>query len=75
MLAHLDQFCNPTWEKGGLYYPRNDTDWDADGNLVRMNPWTDSASAAHARLTTENGLWNVYNQTVENDSLCRGCPH
>lgn len=62
MLAHLDQYCNPTWEKGGLFYPRNDQDWDADGNMVRMDPWTGSAGAAHARLTTENGLWNVYNK-------------
>ena len=62
MLAHLDEFCNPTWEKGGLFYPRNDQDWDTDGNMVRMDPWTGTASAAHARLTTENGLWNIYNK-------------
>jgi hypothetical protein len=61
MLAHLDEYCNPTWEKGGLFYPRNDEDWDGNGNMVRMDPWTGSASAAHARLTTENGLWNIYN--------------
>lgn len=62
MLEYLDLLCNPQWENGGYFYPRNDTLVDKAGNFVRMDPWSGSASVAHARLSVENGLWNIYNK-------------
>jgi hypothetical protein len=62
MLAYMDLLCQPTWENGGLFYPRNDALLDKDGNFVRMDPWSGTASVAHARLSVENGLWNIYNR-------------
>ena len=32
LLAHADRYMNPSWTDGGLYYPRNDTVTDENGN-------------------------------------------
>ncbi|MFJ9380744.1 hypothetical protein [Streptomyces sp. NPDC101455] len=61
LLAHADRFMNPSWRDEGLYYPRNDTVTDADGNLVEMGPMTGSVLLAYARLNVPDGLWGLYN--------------
>ncbi len=43
LLAHADRYMNPTWEKGGLYYPRCDEPYNADGNLTLLEPITGNA--------------------------------
>jgi hypothetical protein len=62
MLAHADQHMTPTWRDGGLFYPRNDTSYDADGNLVYMDRLTGNAMLGYARLNVTDGLWQMYNQ-------------
>lgn len=62
MLAHADRYMNPQWEKGGLYYPRNDRSYDEQGNLTFMEPLTGNALAAYARLNVPDGMWALYNK-------------
>lgn len=61
MLAHLDAYCNPKWENGGLHYPRNEQMFDEHGNLTFMTAWN-NASAAFARLNLKDGLRKIYQQ-------------
>ncbi|QYN23666.1 hypothetical protein [Amycolatopsis sp. DSM 110486] len=60
LLAHADRFMNPTWREGGLYYPRNDTPADADGNRTDIEPMSGNVLLGYARLNTPDGLWGLY---------------
>ncbi|MDX2937759.1 hypothetical protein [Streptomyces ipomoeae] len=62
LLAHADRFMRPTWENGGLHYPRNDISWDADGNMTYVDPLTGNAMLGYARLNVPDGLWSLYNR-------------
>jgi hypothetical protein len=62
LLAHADEYMNPTWEKGGLYYPRNDTEWDAEGHSTLTDPVTGNVLIGYARLNVPDGLWSFYNR-------------
>jgi Linalool dehydratase/isomerase len=62
LLAHAERFMNPTYMKGGLYYPRNDTFADADGNRVEVDPMTGNVLLGYARLNVKDGLWKLYNE-------------
>ena len=53
---------NPTWVNGGLYYPRNDQPYDGAGHLTVMEPLTENALLAYARLNVVDGLWGLYNR-------------
>jgi hypothetical protein len=55
LLRHADQYLNPTWANGGLYYPRCDTVADADGNWTHMDPFTGNAAIGYARLNVPDG--------------------
>jgi hypothetical protein len=50
----------PTWADGGLYYPRHDASWDAEGLMRYMDPLTGNALIAYARLNVANGLRTLY---------------
>ncbi len=60
MLAHADRYMAPTWENGGLFYPRNDRSYDEAGNMRYMDPLTGNADIAWARLNVPDGLHNLY---------------
>jgi hypothetical protein len=60
LLAHADAHMRPTWKDGGLYYPRNDASWSADGRLTYMDPLTGNALLAYARLNVPDGLRMLY---------------
>ncbi|KAJ6541708.1 hypothetical protein B0H19DRAFT_322123 [Mycena capillaripes] len=55
LLRHADTLLNPTWERGGLFYPRYDEPEDADGNWTRMDAYTGNAAIAYARLNVRDG--------------------
>jgi hypothetical protein len=63
LLNHADRHMSPTYEKGGIYYPRNDSSWDADGNMIYMDPLTGNSLLGYARLNVPDGLMHFYNQT------------
>jgi hypothetical protein len=56
LVAHADRHMAPTWDNDGLYYPRNDRSYDANGNMVFMDPLTGNVSLAYARLNVGDGL-------------------
>jgi hypothetical protein len=62
LLGYADRFMNPTWEGGGLYYPRNDEKYDQAGNWTRIAPLTGNSLLAYARLNVPDGMWALYNQ-------------
>lgn len=55
LLEYADRRLNPTWENGGLYYPRNDQLVDMDWNLVAVEPHSGNSGIGYARLNVENG--------------------
>ncbi|KAF8476495.1 hypothetical protein JB92DRAFT_2822993 [Gautieria morchelliformis] len=62
LLNHADRFLGPTWENGGLFYPRHDTLTDKDGNWTQVEPFTGNAGIAYARLNVPNGqrrMWDA----------------
>jgi hypothetical protein len=50
LLNHADCLMKPTWEKGELYYPRNDEIEDKAGNCTHVGPFTGNAAIACSRL-------------------------
>jgi hypothetical protein len=65
LLEHADSFMAPTWRDGGLYYPRNDTIADAEGNRTEVEPLTGNVLLGYARLNIPDGLWKLYNEPWE----------
>ena len=61
LLEYADEHLQPTWEKGGLFYPRNDALVDGQYNLVHMEALSGNCGIAYARLNVEDGqkiMWD-----------------
>ncbi len=71
LLAHADRHMQPTWERGGLFYPRNDSNYDGAGNLTWMDPLTGNALLAYARLNVKNGMAALYNEPWTKEHFAR----
>jgi len=57
LLDYADQKLKPTWEAGGLFYPRCDNqglDW------TYMDPYTGNTAIAYARLNVPDGQKKMY---------------
>jgi hypothetical protein len=67
LLAHADRYMNPTWMRGGLYYPRNDQHKDAEGHRTEMEPKVGNVLLGYARLNVPDGLWHLYNHPWDRD--------
>jgi hypothetical protein len=67
LLAHADRYMAPTRREGGLYYPRNDTVSDAEGNRTEVEPLTGNVLLGYARLNVPDGLWTLYNEPWESE--------
>lgn len=62
LLEYADNNLNPTWEDGGLYYPRHDVPSDEDLNWTHLSPFCGNASIGYARLNVEDGqkqMWDA----------------
>ncbi|HJQ15874.1 MAG TPA: hypothetical protein VJ859_02645 [Allosphingosinicella sp.] len=62
LLAYADQYMEPEWLRGGYRYPRNDHEYDDEGNLVIMNPAQSNAFFPYARLNVPDGLHLLYSR-------------
>ena len=60
LLAHADRYMNPGWRSGGYCYPRNDREYDDDGNLISVHPILSNAMLPYARLNVRDGLRQLY---------------
>ncbi|KAH0038758.1 hypothetical protein KCU78_g1428, partial [Aureobasidium melanogenum] len=60
LLEFIDKNLNPTWEKGGLYYPRNDEAMDKNLKWTHMDPFTGNAAIGYARLNVEDGMKKIW---------------
>ena len=55
LLEYADEHLQPTWEQGGLFYPRNDQLADEDWNLLHVEPHSGNSGIAYSRLNVEDG--------------------
>ena len=62
LLEYADEKLQPTWEKGGLFYPRNDRLADEDWNLLHVEPFSGNAAIGYARLNVEDGQKKIWEQ-------------
>lgn len=60
LLYYADKRLNPTWEKGGLFYPRNDVPVDDSGEWTHVDPFSGNAAIGYARLNVPNGQKIMY---------------
>lgn len=65
LLLHADRHMAPTWRDGGLYFPRNDSPEDEEGNRTLVEPMAGNVLLAYASLNVPDGLWRLYNEPWE----------
>lgn len=79
LLAYADDHLHPTWENGGLYYPRNDTPFifaddsdDEAGDGVQwthVDPFSGNAAIGYGRLNVPSGQRKMYESPWTRESL------
>lgn len=69
LLAYADTKLQPTWENGGLYYPRNNNATDDEGRWTYMDPFTGNAAIGYARLNVEDGMKKIYDDPWTGETL------
>ena len=69
LLEYADEKLQPTWESGGLFYPRNDRLADEEWNLLHMEPHSGNSGIGYARLNVENGQKMIWEQPWTRDLL------
>lgn len=61
LLSHANAQFSPTWDRGGLYYPRQDQITDESCHWTFVDPFTGNAAIGYARLNVEDGqkqMWD-----------------
>lgn len=71
LLEYADSHLNPTWENGGLYYPRNDTLMDKEGNLIHMEPHSGNSGIGYSRLNVKDGQKKMWEQPWTREILAK----
>jgi len=69
LLEYADTHLNPTWENGGLHYPRNDQVFDGDGNLIHMEPHSGNSGIGYARLNVKDGQKKMWEHPWTHEEL------
>jgi hypothetical protein len=76
LLDYADKELNPTWENGGLYYPRNDTPFEFSANeavegvkWTHVSPFCGNAAIAYARLNVKDGQRIMYEKPWTREHL------
>ncbi|KAJ5698280.1 hypothetical protein N7462_000285 [Penicillium macrosclerotiorum] len=55
LLNYADSHFSPSWDKGGLYYPRQDQITNELGEWRFVDPFTGNSAIGYARLNLEDG--------------------
>ena len=69
LLEYADNHLNPIWEKGGLYYPRNDVPFDEEFNWTHMDPFSGNAAIGYARLNVADGQKMMWEKPWTKETL------
>ena len=69
LLEYADTQLDPTWEKGGLYYPRNDKLFNDEHNMIHMEPHSGNSGVGYARLNVVDGQKKMWEQPWTSSSL------
>lgn len=69
LLEYADEYLNPTWDNGGLYYPRNEKLHDEDWNLTHIEPHSGNSGIGYARLNVPNGQKTMWEHPWTRDTL------
>jgi hypothetical protein len=69
LLEYADEKLQPTWENGGLFYPRNDRLADKEWNLLHMEPHSGNSGIGYARLNVENGQKMIWEKPWTRETL------
>ena len=69
LLDFADESLNPTWEKGGLYYPRHDEPMDENLQWTHMDPYSGNAALGYARLNVTDGTKAWWDKPWTQDEL------
>jgi hypothetical protein len=67
LLDFADRNLRPTWENGGLFYPRNDTRIDESGEWALMDPFSGNAAIGYARLNVTDGQKKMWDKPLTRD--------
>lgn len=71
LLDYADSRLDPTWERGGLYYPRNDGLMDEEYNLIHMEPHSGNSGIGYSRLNVPNGQRAMWEQPWTRELLVK----
>lgn len=71
LLEYADERLQPTWENGGLFYPRNDQLVDKDWNLTHVEPMSGNSGIAYSRLNVEDGQKKMWEHPWTRDILAK----
>ena len=69
VLDFVDAHLNPTWENGGLYYPRHDEQDPDVAHITYMEPFSGNAAIGYARLNVPNGQKIMWDRPWTSDML------
>ena len=69
LLRYADERLSPTWEKGGLYYPRHDEPANVELEWTHMDPFSGNAAIGNARLNVEDGQKMMWEEPWTKETL------
>ena len=69
LLTYADRRFDPTWERGGLYYPRRDQILDEKGEWTFVDPFTGNAAIGYSRLNVEDGQKKMWEHPWTRDEV------
>jgi hypothetical protein len=67
-LEYAEKHVQPTWDIGGVYYPRNDLATDEEGHWRHMDPIPGNSAIGYARFNVKTGRNHRAHAVDERDS-------
>ncbi|EXJ68591.1 uncharacterized protein A1O5_08385 [Cladophialophora psammophila CBS 110553] len=71
LLEYIDSHLNPTWENGGLFYPRNDELFDEEHHMIHMEPHSGNSGIGYSRLNVKDGQKKMWEQPWTHEILAQ----
>ncbi|KAI9695668.1 MAG: hypothetical protein M1836_006120 [Candelina mexicana] len=71
LLDYADECLQPTWEKGGLFYPRKDLLNDENDEWTHMDPFTGNIAIGYGRLNVKDGQKKMFESPWTREILAK----